>query len=593
MVETSPEAGRRIPGQRIFFRLVLAVAGTVLLAVLWVVVTGLVARSRLESARVELHQLRSAVSAGDTARARALAHRIEEQTGDAHQLTLGPAWWLGSHLPGVGTPLHTARTVALQADLIGRRALPGLLDLTSGLVHHPPSGGVIDVTAVRQAAGELSRAERTVSRAHAAIQASAPSWLPLVSGPRHDVLGELDDLGSRVGRAADAARAAVPLLGGDGPRRYVVGFMNEAELRGLGGLPGAYAVVTVDQGRVRFTHFGSDDELIGVASHAAMSAQYNALYAQNNPTGDIRNSDVSPNFPDAARIWAGMWHTKTGQHVDGAVALDPSAVSYLLQATGPAMLPDGTAVTGGNVVEFTQERQYQRYGGTSSADIAARKRFLAGLAEAVANRIVTARAAPGLAGALQRAVRERRLMLWSDVPEEERAVEAVGAAGVLRPGTAPFAAFVLNNAAGSKLDFYLHTAMVYRRSSCAAGATATATLTLHNDIPYYPLPPYVTTVLRGKPAGVAPGFNRVIVAYYATPGAAVQSVRVDGQVQVVASAPEGGLTSVRLLLDLPAHATRTVSVTTVEPAAHGATQIVRQPTVRPIEVTDRSPRCSG
>ena len=70
-------------------------------------------------------------------------------------------------------------------------------------------------------------------------------------------------------------------------------------------------------------------------------------------------------------------------------------------------------------------------------------------------------------------------------------------------------------------------------------------------------------------------------------------MRVDGRVQVVASAPEGGLTSVRLLLDLPAHSTRTVSVTTVEPAARGTTQIVRQPSVRPVTVTDRSPRCPG
>lgn len=593
MVETPSEPDSRTRAQRIFVVLFLAVAGTVLLAVVWVVVTGLVARSRLESARDELHQLQSAVSTGHTDRARALARRIEQQTGDAHQLTSGPAWWVGANLPGLGTPLQTARTVARQADLIGRRALPGLLDLTSGLVHRPASGGLVDVSAVRHAAGQLTRAAHTVAGARAAIRASAPSWLPLVSGPRHDVLGELDDVGSRVNQAADAARAAVPLLGGDGPRRYFVGFMNEAELRGLGGLPGAYAIVTVDAGRVRFTHFGSDDELIGVESHAVMSAQFKALYAQNDPTSDIRNSDLSPNFPDAARIWAGMWHTKTGQHVDGAVALDPSALGYLLKATGPATLPDGTVITARNVVEFTQQRQYQRYGGTSNADIAARKRFLAGLAKAIADRIVSARNARGLTGALQRAVHERRLVLWSAVPGEERAIDTVGAAGVLRAGTRPFAAFFLNNAAGSKLDFYLSSAMGYRRSGCAAAATATATLTLHNDIPSYALPPYVTTVLGDKPAGVAPGFNRVIVAYYATPGAVVQSVRVDGRVQVVASAPEGGLTSVRLLLDLPAHATRTVSVTTTEPAARGATQIVRQPAVRPITVHDRSPRCAG
>ena len=567
-----------------------------LASVLWVVVTGLVARSELEHARTELHQLRSAVSAGNLDRARSLATDIEHQAGDAHQLTSGPAWWVGSNLPALGTPLRTARTVALQADLIGRHALPGVLDLGSGLVHRSGAGGtggIVDVAAVRRAAVELARASSTVDRARAAVLASDPSWLPLVSGPRHDVVVELDDLGSKVGDAATVARAAVPLLGGDGQRRYFVGFENEAEIRGLGGLPGAYAVVTVNQGRVRFTHFGSDDDLIGVPSHVRMSPEFDALYAQNHPTSDIRNSDVSPNFPDAARIWAGMWQTRTGEHVDGAVALDPSALGYLLKAIGPATLPDGTVITAGNVVEFTQERQYQLYGGTSNADIAARKRFLAGLAKAVADRVVKAHGTRGLAGALQRAVRERRLVVWSDVPAEEHAIDVVHAAGVLEPGHDPFAAYFVNNAAGSKLDFYLRSAMSYSRSSCAAGATATATLTLHNDTPSYPLPPYVSIVLGPKPAGATPGFNRLIVAYYATPGAVVRSVRINGRTQIVASAPEGGLTTVRFLLDLPAHSTQTVSVTTVEPAAHGPTQLVAQPSVQARTLTNRAPRCSG
>ena len=40
-----------------------------------------------------------------------------------------------------------------------------------------------------------------------------------------------------------------------------------------------------------------------------------------------------------------MWQHKTGEHLDGALALDPTALSYLLHATGPATLPDGSRVT--------------------------------------------------------------------------------------------------------------------------------------------------------------------------------------------------------------------------------------------------------
>ena len=44
-------------------------------------------------------------------------------------------------------------------------------------------------------------------------------------------------------------------LGADGPRHYVFGASNPAELRGTGGLIGAYAILTVDQGRLSFSDF--------------------------------------------------------------------------------------------------------------------------------------------------------------------------------------------------------------------------------------------------------------------------------------------------------------------------------------------------
>ena len=37
-------------------------------------------------------------------------------------------------------------------------------------------------------------------------------------------------------------------LGADGPRRYLFGASNPAELRGTGGLIGAYAILTMDRG---------------------------------------------------------------------------------------------------------------------------------------------------------------------------------------------------------------------------------------------------------------------------------------------------------------------------------------------------------
>ena len=44
-------------------------------------------------------------------------------------------------------------------------------------------------------------------------------------------------------------------LGADGPRHYFFGASNPAELRGTGGLIGAYAILTIDGGRLSFSDF--------------------------------------------------------------------------------------------------------------------------------------------------------------------------------------------------------------------------------------------------------------------------------------------------------------------------------------------------
>jgi uncharacterized protein DUF4012 len=76
------------------------------------------------------------------------------------------------------------------------------------------------------------------------------------------------------GTAPDLERAAqvtadmrdeAPMLGAQSPRRYLVVFQNTAEARGTGGLPGAFAALTIHQGQLRFETFGTDTMLAGRA----------------------------------------------------------------------------------------------------------------------------------------------------------------------------------------------------------------------------------------------------------------------------------------------------------------------------------------
>jgi hypothetical protein len=286
-----------------------------------------------------------------------------------------------------------------------------------------------------------------------------------------------------------------------------------------------------------------------------------------------------------------MWQAESGHHVDGAIAIDPSALAYLLAVTGPARLPGGGIASGQNIVALAQKTQYDKFPATTAAGTAARKRFLVSLAKAVSDRLISGSGTVGLVRAALRAGHERRLLIWSAEPREEAAISSAGLAGDLTPGTGGFAGFVVTNAAGGKLDYYLDRTMTYARTGCAANSAASATLTLTNNAPDAGLPPYVTTLLGPRPARVPVGTNRLIVSYYATPGATIDSVTVDGAPRRLASQTEDGLTVVQDTIYVrPGHSVK-VAVRVVEPALRGTMQILRQPLVRPIDVTVHAPAC--
>jgi len=60
--------------------------------------------------------------------------------------------------------------------------------------------------------------------------------------------------------------------------------------------------------------------------------------------------NLSPDFPTAAALFAKMYTGRTGTAVDGVVAIDPVALSYLLEGTGPVDVGDGVVLTSDTVV---------------------------------------------------------------------------------------------------------------------------------------------------------------------------------------------------------------------------------------------------
>lgn len=552
-------------------------------ALAWLLYTGLQARTELQAVRAEVHALRSDIAAGDLGAARSDALSVRAHADKAHDLTTGPLWAGAAAVPYLGDPLDTTRAVTSSVHTIATSALPALIDashrLSPSTVRRPD--GSFDLGAVSAVAPSLRTAAAVMDGAvHAIRSASDATWLGQVNSARDDLLTQLTQLTGSVHSASLAAEVLPPMLGADGPRNYIVTFQNEAELRGLGGLPGAFAILRADRGRLSFVRFESDTAFGGISANINLGHEYDVLWP-GGPAALYVNSTESPHFPYAARIWASMWQRKTGQRLDGAITLDPTALSYLLAVTGPATLPDHTVVSAGNVVALTQQQIYRRF----AANNVARKKFLLQIARAVGAKLVAGNADPtSLVKAAARAAGEYRLLVWARDPAVESRLAGLPLSGVEPALATPYAGLAMVNTLGSKLDYYLHASFDWRRTGCGQIRDVTATVTLRNAAPSHGLPAYVLgdTGQPGFPK--AHGTERLRLYYVASPSAQLDSVTLDGKPLDSLTGFERAHAVYAVNVTIPAGATQTIAFRLQEPAGTGAPTLRMQPMVNPVQV---------
>ncbi|HEX8094470.1 DUF4012 domain-containing protein [Jatrophihabitans sp.] len=591
--EPVPVPGRRHPRgrRRAVLRYALAAGfGLVLAGLLWIAVTAALVRQQAQAGDQAVSRLRAAVSAADLPAARSAASSLTGHARSAHRLTTGPAWWAGAKVPWLGRPVRSIRGSAAQSDQLGSTVLMPLVDLAETL----PPGGLVDHGSIRlrpliDAAPVLQQAELHLRAGSQQVERlPSRTWLAPADRFRGSLRRTLLEFEGRLRPVSQASEVLPDLLGRHGSKRYFVGLENEAESRGVGGIPGAFAIVTATDGKISVDRLESDTTLSKVRTELDLGAEYDQRYRAADPVNTYSNSTISPDFSDAARIWAAMWQKYSGQRIDGALAVDPTAISYLLRVTGAATLADGSTVTGAEVVSLTQQTMYRTH-----PDKAARKAYLLDIARAISVRLLSARGSAGLVRAAAQAAGERRIVAWSADPAVQQRLVAATVSGTLDAGTGYLAGFSTVNATGGKLDYYLSRGMSYSRQGCGAGSTSTSTFTLTNQVPAGPLPSYVTLRLDAPRYRTRPGDNKVLLSYYGTPGSRIDTVTVDGRPAVVMPASEHGLTVLTLPLELARGSRHSVTVTATEPARENRTEILRQPAVNPLSVTTRLPDCGG
>src|SRR5664279_4329784 len=145
--------------------------------------------------------------------------------------------------------------------------------------------------------------------------------------------------------------------------------------------------------------------------------------------------NLTPDFPTAAAMIATMYTARTRTSVDGVIAIDPVALSYLLEGTGPVDVGDGVVLTPDTVVPVLLSTAYQTF--DDGLNQAPRDAFLARAAGAAFGAVMSGDGDAGkIMNGLERTAAERRLLVWSTDGTEQADLATTELAGEMSNGAA-------------------------------------------------------------------------------------------------------------------------------------------------------------
>lgn len=525
MAEYPLTPARRVAGRVVAWTLG-AVLAVFVLAAAWIGVRGYLAYTHLQDARAQAADVTAALS--DPASAGDVVARVSADTSAARELTSDPVWRLAEGLPWLGAQLSAVATVTAAVDDVASDAVRPLTDAAASfsLDSLRPTDGRFDLAAL---AALREPAATTAERLRAAADDIDAVRTEELVAPLRAPVSDVQDLLDEVAGGADALERATALmpemLGANGPRNYLVLFQNNAEWRSLGGIAGAMAVVHTEDGRISLAGQGNTTDFRDVGAVTPLPPELQQVFG-TRPTRFIQNVTQVPDFTVGAPIAREMWRNVFGLEVDGVVAIDPVALSYLLEATGPVTLATGDVLSADTAVPLLLNEVYLRYPNPREQDA-----FFAAATAAVFGVVSSGDTDPKkLVEALTRAGQERRLALWNADPAAQAVLDGTSLQARLPESddeTTRFGVY-LNDSTGSKMDYYMRAATSVGWCTDTEGAPeAELTVRLRSDAPAdaASLPDYIT---GDGSFGTHPGSTETLAYVYLPPDAEVVGAVADG-----------------------------------------------------------------
>jgi hypothetical protein len=543
--EWRPSKGSR--RKRLRMLLVVAAVVLVLLSATggWLAHRAQQVRANLESSMSLLPELQAAVVERDTEHISEVTARLQEHTTVARRAGTDPIWKAAGLIPFIGPNFKAVSEVTVSADDVVNRAVAPMVDTLAALDWNSltPVDGRIDTAPLADMAPAISAAATTVELSYGRLEGIDRSeLLPQIAAPLEDAVEALGGARGPINGASRASKLLPSLLGAEGSRNYLVLVQNSAEIRATGGISGALAVLTVDDGRISLTDQGSASELGRFDPPLAVDPEQEKIYS-SRMASFMQSVNITPDFPTAASTAQRMWEDRhPDSRIDGVIALDPVVLANILWATGPVELGDfgdpavdallaetslPAALDSTNVVPTLLSDVYAQI-----EEPALQDEYFAAVAGKVFGALTDVQGdGTQLIEALVTSADQGRLYLWSATSEEQDLLAETDLAGAALGPTVGGAAFgvYFNDGTGAKMDYYVRrTVQLVKTCPDDGYSLYTVKVTLTNTAPAdaaASLPEYVT---GGGAFGVDPGRVKTNTVSYGPAQALLQQARING-----------------------------------------------------------------
>ncbi|HLD01980.1 MAG TPA: DUF4012 domain-containing protein, partial [Patescibacteria group bacterium] len=309
-------------------------------------------------------------------------------------------------------------------------------------------------------------------------------------------LTQVRDLTNQSVAFVDEARPLIKvlpsLLGESEEKRYLVLFQNDKELRSTGGFITAYSIFKLDKGVItveRSDDIYPLDDTVPNKPKAPQALQRYLKVSRFN----LRDANISPDFVESMKTFKEMYDTAGASvEVDGIIALDTHVLVSTIKILDDQVSANGITFTTKTdercdcpQVIYELEDEISRPVNYVKTD---RKNLIGALMNSIMSKALSSSPklywGPLFQSMLMQ-VNQKHIMFYLSDKDAQEGVEALNAAGRIKPFEGDYLHINDTNFAGAKANLFVKQS-VENAYEVAKDGTITKTLTIKYNNPYKP-----------------------------------------------------------------------------------------------------------